>query len=780
MFGDSGGDHSAHRDPPVCEPSDASGGRQQSPPRQSPPPQSPPPQSPPQQSPPQQSPPPQSPPPQSPPQQSPPPQSPPPQSPPQQSPPQQSPPPQSPPQQSPPQQSFPPPRLGAAVDESHGQAPARCRPGMAESDEASENELLSRSLSMWHSAGERQRGAEERDEGGGGSEPRPLDLHTAASIGQQDVVSAYIASEAEDLNRRNLGGWTPLMYACYIGHDAVVALLLSAGALVNSANPLGQTPLMLAASCGNESAARLLLQRGADVEAVDKRGWPALLHCTCTGHQHMVRLLLEHGADANVRETIYGHTPLMEAAMAGHEIIVQYLLKKGVRARDADRSGETARSLAMMFGHTKVVGMIDAALVAAPHPRSVRRAPALSVDLSSSDEWSEGSTAGGRRGPSIHDGPQALAQLTRIGTDELEPPPHTARCWWEGGGRRERGSGDDGAQRGPRGKGARGERTFLGTAVETVPSGGERPARLPGLSRDGSLESNEDSDSGTAERQPVENRRNVVGVVGERSARPAGKLTASASGPTAAAAAPRPETAAGKAAAAPAAAPAIAPGRPAVGDGQPGTAARPAAAARGPGPKDLAELLREIGCGKYASVFAQQDVDLRVFLTLTETDLKEVGIGLFGPKRKMASAIARWHGQAGPPSGALEEAYADHLEAEMQEMAMQYHKVSEEATRLRLELLQEQELRRVVEGCLLEGQRRRDGQRILLERSHEASARIRGLVHSLAAVAVDPADGTARPGFTASVRETISHLGEAASDLDGHLQDLRALSEEQT
>lgn len=70
-------------------------------------------------------------------------------------------------------------------------------------------------------------------------------------------------------------------------------------------------------------------------------------------------------------------------------------------------------------------------------------------------------------------------------------------------------------------------------------------------------------------------------------------------------------------------------------------------------------------------------MDLRIFLTLTESDLKEIGITLFGPKRKMTSAIARWHSSARPPSDALELAYADRLEAEMQELAIQLHKVSQ-------------------------------------------------------------------------------------------------------
>lgn len=44
------------------------------------------------------------------------------------------------------------------------------------------------------------------------------------------------------------------------------------------------------------------------------------------------------------------------------------------------------------------------------------------------------------------------------------------------------------------------------------------------------------------------------------------------------------------------------------------------------GLQDLATFLEQIGCLKYLQVFEEQDVDLRIFLTLTESDLKEIGI----------------------------------------------------------------------------------------------------------------------------------------------------------
>ena len=49
---------------------------------------------------------------------------------------------------------------------------------------------------------------------------------------------------------------------------------------------------------------------------------------------------------------------------------------------------------------------------------------------------------------------------------------------------------------------------------------------------------------------------------------------------------------------------------------------------------------------------------------------------LFGPRKKMMNAIARWHSKARPALGDLEQAYADRLEGEMQEMGVQLQMVN--------------------------------------------------------------------------------------------------------
>lgn len=55
---------------------------------------------------------------------------------------------------------------------------------------------------------------------------------------------------------------------------------------------------------------------------------------------------------------------------------------------------------------------------------------------------------------------------------------------------------------------------------------------------------------------------------------------------------------------------------------------------------DVPELLSQLGLIKYIDVFEQQEIDYQTFLTLSEEDLKEVGISTFGARRKMLLAIS--------------------------------------------------------------------------------------------------------------------------------------------
>uniref|UniRef100_A0A8B9LCF7 Ankyrin repeat and sterile alpha motif domain containing 3 n=1 Tax=Astyanax mexicanus TaxID=7994 RepID=A0A8B9LCF7_ASTMX len=531
------------------------------------------------------------------------------------------------------------------------------------SDEASESEQLGASLSVWfgHSGSALIRPEELGV---------PLDLHTACSIGQYDVVVECIQRRDVDVDGKNLGGWTPLMYAAYIGHDNIANLLLESGVSVNASTAKGLTPLMLAASCGNESIAYFLLQQGAELEGKDGRGWTALLHSTSNRHQQMVKFLLDNNANANIKEPVFGFTPLMEAAASGHEIIVQYLLDHVSVCMCM--SGETARVLAMTYGHTKIASLIDM--------HCMRAKQGMYEELSSSEEDSAAprlrSTRSRTRGPSIHDGPQAIARF-RVGPKHdfpLAPPGYVT---FRDVGDQNEGICNrdvtspinelDGQSNSSR------DELFFDNDMPTIRSSSSSSEGLPrllGLSREGSLESNEDSDQAkrSCPRRPNKLHHSK------------GKSRHSNSDST----------------------PPSNPGDSDVENVLISKLCFVCVCVCVCWWQDLAEFLEQIGCSKYVPLLEEQDIDLRIFLTLTENDLKEVGITLFGPKRKMTSAIARWHSNARPPCDALEQVYADKLEAEMQEMAIQLHKRCVEVESLQGQVSQEKELRTVMEGCLME------------------------------------------------------------------------------
>ncbi|XP_077931000.1 ankyrin repeat and SAM domain-containing protein 3 isoform X5 [Halichoerus grypus] len=477
----------------------------------------------------------------------------------------------------------------------------------------------------------------------------------------------------------------------------------------------------------------------------DIQGWTALFHCTSAGHQQMVKFLLDSGANANVREPVYGFTPLMEAAAAGHEIIVQYFLNHGVRVDTRDHSGATARMLAKQYGHMKIVGLIDAHSPSLP--KNLYRSPDLGSqkifpcflvvqafahfllddfsatgwtfsgdntallspclssvwlssrparspwrldkfeDLSSSDESCpvpQRQRPCRKKGLSIHEGPRALARITAIGLGgkmqrpccEQVPLPgyvtfnSSDENPLEGGGLCYRDVTSPINERDVESSSgsSREEHAFgANLGVGRCSSSSEGLTRAPGVSSEASLESNEDSDH--ACRSSVRKQTKSYMKTKNRYSNSESQWP--------------PSTGTSGAASSPGSMP-------------------QSERSRHSGPQDLATLLEQIGCLKYLQVFEEQDVDLRIFLTLTESDLKEIGITLFGPKRKMTSAIARWHSGARPPSDALELAYADRLEAEMQELAIQLHKRCEEVEAMRGQVSQEQGLRAVLESCLLE------------------------------------------------------------------------------
>ena len=122
----------------------------------------------------------------------------------------------------------------------------------------------------------------------------------------------------------------------------------------------------------------------------------------------------------------------------------------------------------------------------------------------------------------------------------------------------------------------------------------------------------------------------------------------------------------------------------------------------------VANFLQELKLTKYIPIFEEQDVDFGTLLTLTDSDLKEVGISLFGPRRKILTALSRWkeennyYSNTEPKIKDLEE-----FQRQAHQTETQLRNVTSEVQQLHTHLAQEKDLRLFVEGCLLEEKAKR-------------------------------------------------------------------------
>src|SRR5512140_2874357 len=71
---------------------------------------------------------------------------------------------------------------------------------------------------------------------------------------------------------------------------------------------------------------------------------------------------------------------------------------------------------------------------------------------------------------------------------------------------------------------------------------------------------------------------------------------------------------------------------------------------------DIGGWLRSLGLGRYEAVFRENEIDDTVLPSLTAEDLKDLGVGIVGHRRKLLDAIAALRADASakaPPPDAV-------------------------------------------------------------------------------------------------------------------------------
>ncbi|CAD7704640.1 unnamed protein product [Ostreobium quekettii] len=213
----------------------------------------------------------------------------------------------------------------------------------------------------------------------------------AARIGHAATVELLL-NRGASVDAANQYGDTALIGAARIGHAATVELLLNRGASVDAANQYGDTALIRAAGSGHAATVELLLNRGASVDVANQYGRTALIRAAANGHAATVELLLNRGASVDATdqhgctslqwaaaggsEAVFdlvfakydappleakdkdGDTPLLEACISGHSVIVERLLDRGANVHAVNNEGKTPLICAAVEGTCEIVKLL--------------------------------------------------------------------------------------------------------------------------------------------------------------------------------------------------------------------------------------------------------------------------------------------------------------------------------------------------------------------------------------------------------------------------------------
>jgi ankyrin repeat protein len=128
-------------------------------------------------------------------------------------------------------------------------------------------------------------------------------LHEPAGQGDLEQVKKMIEKGAK-VDKKDIAGQTPLMYAAETGKIDVVTYLIDQGADVNAVSgKMGRgTAIIYAAAANQVETVEYLIENGADINATTPyHNETALIWAVAQGNTEVAKILLEHGADKNIK-----------------------------------------------------------------------------------------------------------------------------------------------------------------------------------------------------------------------------------------------------------------------------------------------------------------------------------------------------------------------------------------------------------------------------------------------------------------------------------------------
>ncbi len=282
-------------------------------------------------------------------------------------------------------------------------------------------------------------------------------LHLAAGCRRGEEIALPVVrlllKSGADVNARNSGRQTPLLYASYAGFARIVELFVSHGALVQYQDANGRSPLHYAAREGHPEVVEFLIKSGADLSLRDSRNQTpldlavqrnkasvvetllklgrydikgpegsTLLHAAASqGNAGLVKSLLDQGADPS-RPSPNGDTLLLSYLRGGLEGLAIESILKGADVNGKDAAERTALHIAVERGLEEAV---SALLDKGADPNAVDKNGRTAIDIAR--DWGARSTEALLTAKSARPGGPKVHVL-KAGSFELADPPAGAQA----------------------------------------------------------------------------------------------------------------------------------------------------------------------------------------------------------------------------------------------------------------------------------------------------------------------------------------------------------------
>jgi len=208
-------------------------------------------------------------------------------------------------------------------------------------------------------------------------------LHVAIVLSRDDMLKVLLRRGFHPNCRNRFTHWTPTMTTAIAGEICTARILFKHDADALLSNTAGQSANQIAKKCNHEELAsfiqrkanqnlsnsgdnkdniiqavkhgdenlvrKLLDQDSARANSHTKEAATPLMYASMAGSMALVEILLEYGADINAKDFDNGWTALMQATYYDQTEIAKYLIKRGANVNLRAKNGVTALDMAMLI-----------------------------------------------------------------------------------------------------------------------------------------------------------------------------------------------------------------------------------------------------------------------------------------------------------------------------------------------------------------------------------------------------------------------------------------------